>query len=425
MSKKLLIAVTNRSSYNKVKTIIRNLPPSIEPILLLGGGINLYRFGQVDHIIERDYPDIPIYKIHLAVEGDDFGKMAKTVGLGIVEISTLLDAIRPDAVLTVADRFETTATAVAASFKNYPLIHLQGGERTGTIDNKVRNAITQFSDVHFPATEGAANRLSHLTDSEDIYMCGCPSMDLLVANADIKQIRTERLAYPYYINTLPEKERARSWLNYEVNMHGTGDLFDANQPFFIVMLHGDTTDKRFVSNMHGLPQALEQFEVQKLIFWNNIDPKGDIIAKMWREYQRDRTTRARFIRHVEPEVFGGLLTFASCIVGNSSSGIREANFMGTPAVNVGDRQHDREHGGNTITVPFTQSQIYDGIMSMRDRLFMPDNIYGHGNSGYRIARRIDEYLNGQTGMADILEGEQPAPDTKAEDTVFTELPCNV
>jgi GDP/UDP-N,N'-diacetylbacillosamine 2-epimerase (hydrolysing) len=381
MSKKLLIAVTNRSSYNKIKTIVRNLPDNVTPLFLLGGGVLLYRFGSIDTLIEKDFPYAEIYRVHLAVEGDDLGKMSKTVGVGIVEISTLLDIVRPDAVLVCADRYETLAVSISASYKNIPLIHLQGGEQTGTIDDKVRNANTVLADMHFPATVRSSMRLAHMITSEHIYPYGCPSMDLLLSNPDVWCVvqhdgrgDTDIMARLILDSTCV------------VNGKGKGDIIDCGEPYVIVMLHGDTTDKRFVSHMHQLTDALDMVDTQKIIFWNNIDPKGDQIAKMWREY--DCMDLSRFIRHIEPEEFASVLLLSSCIVGNSSTGIREASFLGVPAVNIGDRQHGREHGENVVTVPFDKGAIYDAIMGRRGMVCKPSNLYGHGDAGERIAKRI-------------------------------------
>ena len=83
------------------------------------------------------------FRVNMVVEGENPVTMAKTAGLGLMELSTVLDNLRPDTVVTVADRYETIATAVAASYMNIPLIHIQGGEVTGSIDEKVRHAITR------------------------------------------------------------------------------------------------------------------------------------------------------------------------------------------------------------------------------------------------------------------------------------------
>jgi UDP-N-acetylglucosamine 2-epimerase len=163
------------------------------------------------------------------------------------------------------------------------------------------------------------------------------------------------------------------------------------------MLHSDTTDPTFSTEMFHLRDALNHLGMQEVIFWNNIDPVGDNIAKMWRERQvarKDKKTQTRYIRHIPPEDFGGLLWLASCIVGNSSAGIREASFLGTPSVNVGDRQHGRERDNNCIGVPFHKSEIVEAIQfNVRYRLCKPSDLYGDGKAGKKIARRIDETLS--------------------------------
>jgi len=396
MQKKLLIAVTNRSSYNKIKPIVRNLPSNVTPLFLLGGGVLLYRFGGIEHLIEKDFPDVDIHRVHLAVEGDDLGKMGKTVGLGIIEVSTLLDIVRPDAVLVCADRFETLAISVSASYKNIRLIHLQGGEDTGTIDDKVRNANTMLSDIHFPATYKAGDKLVKMLGwtnfdeggKDRIFVFGCPSMDTLMTDQHVRVIRTQEREQGRVIDTDGNWEEIYNRSNVAINSKGTGAHIDTKNPFVIVMLHGDTTDPHFIRNMHNLTDALEMIPQQKVIFWNNIDPKGDQIAKMWRGYSNSSLGDKRFVRHIEPEDFACLLLASDCIIGNSSTGIREASFLGVPSVNIGDRQHGREHGCNVTTVPFDKHEIYGAITRVAGKAYTPSNLYGDGNAGWNIANRI-------------------------------------
>ena len=186
-------------------------------------------------------------------------------------------------------------------------------------------------------------------------------------------------------------------VQYIVNTTGTGDELDLYDDFIIVMLHSDTTDPTFSTEMFHLRDALNHLGMQEIIFWNNIDPIGDNIAKMWRERQisrRNKVTKTRYIRHLQPETFGGLLWLASCIVGNSSTGIREASFLGTPSVNVGDRQHGRERDNNCVGVPFRKSKIVEAIESnVNYKLCKPSNLYGDGKAGKKIARRIDGILH--------------------------------
>ena len=105
--------------------------------------------------------------------------MAKTTGIGILEISSVLYRLKPDIVVSIADRFETISTAIASSYMNIPLAHIQGGEVTGNIDEKVRHAITKLSDIHLVAGEKPKERVIKMGERpETVFNCGCPSMDL-------------------------------------------------------------------------------------------------------------------------------------------------------------------------------------------------------------------------------------------------------
>ena len=119
--------------------------------------------------------------MHTIVEGETPTTMAKSTGLGVIELATQFEKLKPDVVLTVADRFETIATAIAASYMNIPVAHTQGGEVTGSIDESVRHAVTKLSHIHFPATERAAEFLLRMGEQPDtVHLTGCPSIDVLV-----------------------------------------------------------------------------------------------------------------------------------------------------------------------------------------------------------------------------------------------------
>ena len=374
--KKVLIAITNRSSYNKVKTVIQNLLGRVEVELLLGGSLYLYQYGSVGKIIEDDFPDIRKWKTSLLVEGDCLAKMPKSVGTGLLEISTILENSTPNLVISVADRFETMATAVAASYTNIPLAHIQGGEISGTIDDKVRNAITQLSDYHFPATCDAADRIANMKmrDMERIWAHGCPSMDLMSYPASLKDCATY------------------------LNLHGVGDEFVV-KPYIIVMMHPDTTGEPVnEEHMAVLCEALNNYGCQKVIFWNNIDPGGGVISKTWRMTREGFwKDRVRYIRHVPPNVFAGLMKNARMIVGNSSAGIREASFIPTPSVSVGTRQAGREHGDSVVFCTFSYSDIMYNMNLMERNAYLKNDIYGDGHAGEKIANQIEEIVYGRLG----------------------------
>ena len=178
--RKVCVVVTARPSYSRVRSVLAALQnqPDVEMQLVITASALLDRYGNVSTVIEDD--GFPITaKVYSIVEGETLVTSAKSTGLGVVELSSVFDALRPDVVVTIADRFETLATAVAASYTNIPVAHLQGGEVTGSIDEKVRHAVTKLADLHFPSTKLAAENLIRLGEDPDTIHCtGCPSIDI-------------------------------------------------------------------------------------------------------------------------------------------------------------------------------------------------------------------------------------------------------
>ena len=154
--RKIAVVITARPSYSRVKTAIQAIKehPKLELQLIIAASALLDRYGSAVNYIEKDGFEIAA-KVFNVLEGENLTAAAKTTGIGILELSTVFDNLKPDIVVTVADRFETMATAIAASYMNIPLAHIQGGEVTGNIDEKVRHAITKLADYHFVAYESA------------------------------------------------------------------------------------------------------------------------------------------------------------------------------------------------------------------------------------------------------------------------------
>src|SRR6185312_11296337 len=157
-------------------------------------------------------------KFYSIIEGENPTTMAKSTGLIIMELATLFDQLKPDIVLTIADRFETMATAVATSYMNIPLAHTQGGEVTGSIDESVRHAVSKLAHIHFPATKQAAGYLVRMGERpETVHWVGCPSIDVV---ADIDLAMPADLLERY---------------------GGVGAPIDAGKPYLFVLQHPVTT----------------------------------------------------------------------------------------------------------------------------------------------------------------------------------------
>jgi len=296
--------------------------------------------------------------------------MAKTTGLGLMEISTVFDNLEPDVVITVADRYETLATAVAAAYMNIPLAHLQGGEVTGSIDEKVRHAVTKLSDVHFVSNGLARERVIRMgEDPGTVFNTGCPSIDVVLQMVE---------------------SGADEFDPYE-RYNGVGSSPDLSQGYSVVMQHPVTTEYESAKvQMAETLKAVEAVGRPTLIFWPNVDGGSDGTSKAIRSFrERHGDSNVHFFKNMSPEDFVQLLNASKCVVGNSSVAIRECAYLGVPAVNVGSRQSGRDRGRNVVDVDHEQGAIAKAMTEMWDvGKFTPDTLYGDGQAGERIAEML-------------------------------------
>ncbi len=185
--RKVCVLVTARPSYSRIKWALRAIQqhPDLELQLVVGASGLLERYGNVLSVIEADGFSVAA-KVYMVLEGENLLTSAKSTGLGIVELASVFANLKPDVVVTVADRYETLATATAAAYMNIPLAHVQGGEVTGSIDEKTRHAVTKLADLHFVATARARERVLMMGERPGaVHVTGCPSIDLaaeVVAN---------------------------------------------------------------------------------------------------------------------------------------------------------------------------------------------------------------------------------------------------
>ncbi len=371
--RKVCVVVTARPSYSRIKTALTAIQqnPDLELQLVVAGSALLQRYGTTLHYIKEDGFDVAA-RVYMVMEGENLTTMAKTTGLGLLELATALDNLKPDIVVTIADRYETLATAIAASYMNIPVAHVQGGEVTGSIDEKVRHAVTKLSDLHLVATQGAADRVIRMgEDPETVFVTGCPSIDLAA----------EVMEQPA-LNFDPLKK-------YD----GVGPLLDLSKGYLVVLQHPVTTEyelarKHIVETLH----AVTSTGLPALWFWPNVDAGSDGTSNGIRAYrEKGLATNLHFFKNMTPTDFLRLIERSLCLVGNSSVGIREASFLGVPVVNIGSRQNGREHGKNTLGVDYEQKQISEAIQKqIAHGQYPKDSLYGDGNAGARIAKVLLE-----------------------------------
>ncbi len=364
--RKICVVVASRANYGRVKPVLTAIKnhEDLELQLVVGASMMLERYGKAVEVVEKD-GFVPDKKIYYMLEGESLSTQAKSTGIGIIELSTTFEELKPDVVITVADRFETMATAIAASYLNIPLAHIQGGEITGNIDETVRHAITKLAHYHFPATEKSKERLIKMGEEEwRVLNTGCPSIDTLMQQS-------------------LELKNCEGFIN-----QGVGFRMDLTKPYILVVQHPVTSevDDGYEQITETL-NALKNFEEQKLVLWPNIDAGSDKVSKGIRVFrERNRTLPYRYYKNFPPEIYNCLLENASCLVGNSSSFIREASFLGTPAVIVGDRQEGREHGVNVIQVDNTGEEIRKAVeKQIAHGRYPSETIFGNGTAGKQIA----------------------------------------
>lgn len=367
--RKICIAVHSRANYGRIKSVMRAVDehPDLDLQLIVGASAMLERYGRaIDQIRADGFK--PNATLHYMVEGGTPTTMAKSTGMGIINMATLLDELDPDVVLTVADRFETITTAITASYMNIPLAHTQGGEVTGSIDESVRHAITKLAHIHFPATEKAKENVIRLGEEpERVHCTGCPAIDA-IDNIDL---------------SLPEDLFER--------YGGVGAEIDPDEPFLLVSQHPVTTEYTDARDqIRETLEAVRNVDVQAIWLWPNIDAGTEEIAEELRIFrENEENNQIRFYTNFSVEDYGRLVANTACIIGNSSSGIREGSYLGTPAVNIGNRQQGREKAENVIDVGYDAVEILAAIQTqLENGRYEQTELYGDGKAGERIAERL-------------------------------------
>lgn len=334
--------------------------------LVVAASALLGRYGNAVEVIEKDGFDISA-RVFNVLEGGNLAAQAKTTGLGIIELTNVFTNLQPDAVVTVADRFETMSTAIAASYLNIPLVHIQGGEVTGNIDEKVRHAITKLSDLHFVASEKAKERVIKMgEDPATVFLTGCPSIDLAKETA-------EDFAFDF---------------DPYARYGGVGATPDFRDGYVVVMQHPVTTEYE-VSRAHieETMRAVYELKMPTFWFWPNVDAGSDGTSNGIRAFREQHDLQyIHFFKNMEPQDFLKVLKNSSCLVGNSSVGIRECSYLGVPVVNIGTRQNGRERGANVIDTGYRKADICAAIERQKMHGMYPsDSIYGTGDAGAQIA----------------------------------------
>ena len=367
--KKICAVTANRADFSRIETILEaiNKHPKLELQLAVIGSHLLDKTGRTIEEIQKKGFTID-RTLYIEVAGGNPTTMTKSVGLAIIELSSIFDQLKPDIVLAPVDRFESLAIGVTAALMNIPVAHTQGGEVTGTIDESIRHALTKLSHLHFASTDLSRERIIKMGElPESVFNIGCPGTDLLMK--------------------VPVWSRKKTLEQFNKDVIKPKNKLDPNQPYLLIIQHPVTTEfDNSYSQITETLEAIDKCEEQIIMLWPNIDAGSDEVSMAIRRHPITEKDNVKIIKHIPTEIFVNLTRNTSCFIGNSSTGVRETCYFGTPTVNIGSRQNSRERGLNVVDVGYDRHDILKTIQKQKTHKRYPiQHVYGDGTAGKQFA----------------------------------------
>lgn len=366
--RKICFVVTSKIHYGRSKLVLEELQKrsDVELQIVVAASALLDTYGNVLEDMARDGFMVND-KIVMTLEGGNTVAMAKTAGIGIMEFSTAFDNLQPDIVVVRGDRYEVLSAAIAASYLNIAVAHIEGGDVSGTIDESVRHAITKLAHIHFPTNKLSASRIIRMGEnSRYVFNVGSSDIEFVAKN------------------TFRVSEKL-------INHLGVGDIIDIDKPFLIAMQHPVTSEVgKNLKNVEETLYAVHELGIPTIWFWPNVDAGTDEVSNGIRRFRElKKPGHMRFLKYLPPEQFIGLLQRASCLVGNSSSGIKECSYLGIPVINVGTRQNGRMRADNVIDVGYEKGAIKRAVKKqLAHGPYAPSDIYYQRGTGKKIAQTL-------------------------------------
>ena len=383
-----IVSITgSRADYGLMEPVYRAIAanPTLDLHLVITGMHHAPEFASSLAQVRNDKLG-SLHEVKLAHEEGDSGKsMASTIGRGILGIAPALDEIKSDVVLLQGDRGEMLAAAIAAGHMNMPLVHMSGGDFSGSIDDSVRNAISKLSHFHLTSCEASTLRLISLGESPGrIVEVGEPALDLL-RTIDFVPIET---------------------LTAEFDL-------EAGRPFLLATLHPviDESDQA-ANQMNTMLDALLTLDMPAVVTYPNNDVGGRAMRDALESWRGQ--SFLRIVPNLGSRRYLSLLRHAAAMVGNSSSGIIEAPALKVPVINIGSRQHDRLRASNVIDVPCQADAIASAVrFVLNDRDFgrkvaASKSPYGDGHAAERT---VDILLRLKLGKPLLAKWHQSTSDT--------------
>jgi UDP-hydrolysing UDP-N-acetyl-D-glucosamine 2-epimerase len=357
--RRICFPLTSRAYYGRSQLLLRKLRehPDLELELVLGGSILLDKYSRdIAEDVETGGFTVGASLFNV-IEGGNHVAMAKTACLTALEVTNSLHLLDPDVVVICGDRFEQLAIAMAAAYLNKTIAHIEGGDVSGSIDESVRHAITKLAHIHFVTNEDARRRVLAMGEDPQ-YVFNPGSLDVERAAAVDAEISSEIL-----------------------NGFGVGSQVDVTRPFLMVIQHPVTTEPDNRRHLESTFRAVAALDMAVVWFWPNPDAGTGEMAETIRHFREHHETaieRMRFITDLPMDPFIALLKRTACLVGNSSAGIKECSYLGTPVVNIGVRQLGRLSDQNVMHVGYEVDDIRAAVRAqLAHGPYPPSHVY-HG-----------------------------------------------
>lgn len=366
--RRICIVLTTRGNYAKMKSVLRALHAhtNLELQLLIGGALLNAGFEDYQRVIEADGFAIA-GELKYPAEGGSPGSIARAAAACTAAATESFERLAPDVVMVIADRYEALSLAHAALCMNIRIVHLEGGEVSGSIDERIRHAITKLAHLHFVANDDAATRVLRMGELADsVFVTGTPTMDL--------------------IGSIDPEDTAR--LKATLQRNGTGAQVDVERDYMVVSQHPVVTEFEHAAEyFRNTATAVRAIGLPTVWILPNDDAGASALQDVLAELQQDGTAPPiRTLKSLLIEDYAVLLRRSRCLLGNTSSGIREAAFLGVPVVNVGTRQQGRQRGRNVIDVGYDAAEIASAVArQVAHGHYESDSLYGNGHTGEEIA----------------------------------------
>lgn len=375
MTRKICIVLTTRGNYAKMKSTMLAIQamPDLDLQLVVGGAILDPKYGDFVPIIEADGFRVD-EQIDYIEKGTSLVSVTLSAGRCVSLFAEVLNRLKPDVVMVIADRYEALSIAQAALCMNIHIAHLEGGEISGSIDERIRHAITKLAHIHFPANTQAALFIERMGEHRNsIFITGTPSLDQIHA-LNLDDILS---------------------LQARIDASGSGAIIDLQNDYIVVSQHPVVTEYDHAkAQFSETCQAVKAIGLPSVWVLPNDDAGAQEITAPITTLQDDpNAPPVRTVGGLVLDQYVRLLKHSKCLIGNTSSGIRESAFLGVPVVNIGTRQHGRQRGQNVIDVDYTRAEIARAAKNqIHHGPYPQDTLYGDGHAGNKIAQVLAQPL---------------------------------